>query len=805
MRTANNTYTVENLVAKYRNFVKENCPKQLVSCVANDKFVEDEVPNESFSKEVLILSLYKSVAGENANEFVVKAIEEYVSDYKKYYESAFTEEEFSFLAMNFSGFMDCIIKSFPDVFSVQSRLDLVKSYLSPEDGAKVYLANTGFDVACQYANCRISGFFDSEECLMRWAIGQIYLFSKGIQSDIQSAVFYESTGYSVSLPEDDSVNYVVYGAHEDTTFDDILALYKTLSPKGKMLAFVDKTNMHGRNEKYREFRKVLVKEKALSSIIAYRDVIPFTEAETNNILLVIEKKGNDTVDMVSLSTNRQMSVNSNSLTPDCLWPSFYMTTRPKVGIPLSQLAYCPSRKEDFAKFKEQIGGRFQYEEYADGTERLVLPEWMLNLSIPTAIDLGIDFKDANLCDKELFKVSESSFDFWRGRIRVVEQPCVLIAAEYDSPHKLHVGYYDKVTDRGFARTHGMPCLFPKEGIDVRYLAAILLMPEIRDQIMSINDGGHLFDSDFSLMLDLIIVPEHNEMERLSFLAEAYYNALVSSQQEMKQEKKQYTKSIRMRKHALTQTLSSIEAMFYALNSYRIRKEGNIADGDIISRVKGTTVREAFEFLSKNIEDMMPALEHIAEIDYSFNQPEWIDPEKFIEGYITKNENGWLNFKPVITWENGHNLAKKELKDPFSGEIILKEGDALNLFSFPKDALNRIFDNVISNAQAHGFTTPERKDYQLRFSWHTDGIALIIEIENNGTPIPADREASSLLEYGVSTALHQAGHNGIGCNEIDDIMQRYDGHVKIVSSPDKDFTVKYVLTFNRTNTIGTYNL
>ena len=27
MQTANNNFTVEALVAKYRNFVKENCPK----------------------------------------------------------------------------------------------------------------------------------------------------------------------------------------------------------------------------------------------------------------------------------------------------------------------------------------------------------------------------------------------------------------------------------------------------------------------------------------------------------------------------------------------------------------------------------------------------------------------------------------------------------------------------------------------------------------------------------------------------------------------------------------------------------
>lgn len=94
---------------------------------------------------------------------------------------------------------------------------------------------------------------------------------------------------------------------------------------------------------------------------------------------------------------------------------------------------------------------------------------------------------------------------------------------------------------------------------------------------------------------------------------------------------------------------------------------------------------------------------------------------------------------------------------------------------------------------------------MKFSWHTTGTSLIIEVENNGTPIPDDRDTASLLEYGVSTVLHHNGHNGIGCNEIDDIMQRYDGSVEIVSSPQSEFTVKYILTFNRTNIRGIHNV
>ena len=190
---------------------------------------------------------------------------------------------------------------------------------------------------------------------------------------------------------------------------------------------------------------------------------------------------------------------------------------------------------------------------------------------------------------------------------------------------------------------------------------------------------------------------------------------------------------------------------------------------------------------------MPVLEHVADVEYSFSKPESIDPEEFIECYIEKEEKNWLNFKPVVLWKKGNNRAKQDIKNEKG--LVCEMGKALNKFEFPKDALERIFGNILSNAKAYAFTDEYRDDYKLKFSWHTDGLSLIIEIENNGTPIPGDLDAAALMEYGVSTALHQDGHNGIGCNEINDIMARYNGCAEIVSTPQEEYTVKYVLTFN----------
>lgn len=329
---------------------------------------------------------------------------------------------------------------------------------------------------------------------------------------------------------------------------------------------------------------------------------------------------------------------------------------------------------------------------------------------------------------------------------------------------------------------------PNDGVSIYALVAILKMPIVYNQIISYERFG------LSEYLENIKVPFDkwlidDEVSRL-INEERTTLTLTKTNEDIK-------KSVRMRKHALTQSMSSLQAMFNALNAYRIRKDGKITDNEIISRVKGTTVNEAFEYLSRNIKGIMPVLEHIADVEYSFGDPEWIEPEEFIGNYISKNEKGWITFTPIVTWGEGDNKAKDNIIEPSTGMILLKKGEAFSQFLFPKAALEKILDNIVSNAQSHGFNK-SRNDYHIKFSWYAEDKAIKLLVENNGSAIPDDREPASLLEYGVSTALHSDGHNGIGCNEIDDIMHRYDGKVEILSSPQEEYTVKYILTFYHSN-------
>ena len=813
MRTVNNNFTVENLVAKYRNYVKEHCPQIVDGSEWQDKngewhFEEISTPIHDAADEQLLITIYTRVKGSDADERVLSSLKEFADDY---YRDALTEDEIAFLCNHFS---EVVSYEFSDkkwigTFSnyprpIPERLEFVKEMVKPVHGSSIYVADSGIgDIASLYRECFVYGYSgfsgNGEFGNVAWALGQIRLCLSGIESHIEPWSDRREDGI-LSLPHSGTMDVVIYGVMQHSELEDFEALYNLLKPTGKMLLFLRENEVLGRTLHY-DFFKRIISDGSIARIVSiiedWKDGWGFNR---NAIWIVVDKSNNGDVRIVDKNANA-ISISSNQLDADILWPSYYLTKRPQTGIPLSDLVYSSNKLDDKKEFKELFHGKYEYETH-NGTERIVLPEKILKMPIPTTSDLSSEYKDANLCAKQLHTVSDPIFDEYRGQIRLIKKPCVLVVGNQANEKKMAIGYVTTVPKGRMARYEAWACLFPKEGIDVRYVSAVLLMPSVRNQILSICDK--VGNWNLPLILDKIIVPNHTDKERLAFLAETNYDALLSSLETQKQETEYYKKSIRLRKHALTQSLSSIEAMFYTLNSYR-EKHGVFHNEDVISRVKKTTVQEAFEFIAQCLKDMMPALEHIASVEYSFGKSEWIDPEIFIENYIKKNEKGWLNFKPITTWKQGHNLSTTDIKDSSSGEIIIRKGDSLNLFLFPQKALERIFKNIISNARAHAFIDKSRNDYQLRFSWYMDGFSLIIEIDNNGSPIPNDRDTDSLLEYGVSTDLHNDGHNGIGCNEIDDIMQRYEGKVKIVSSPNDEFPVKYILTFNRSNNIRTLNL
>lgn len=793
MQTVNNNFTVEALVAKYRNFVDEHCPK---SCEF-DGVHEFDMPYNDEAEEQLLATLYKRVAGENADQAILEALSKYVADF---YVDALKETELVFLANHFSevseSIFDCLYHNLRTTldFSLEKPSKVAYDTLTTAKigtGKTIFIANSGFgDIAMLFPGCTIKGYSSEEEICKNkvWALGQIRLFAAGIKSEIKQ--YSKDTENSQYMAD---IDIAIFGATENSSCIKAEMLFTFMPQNSESMLFMNKREAVDLS--LANFTTKLAKDKQIYSIVSLKETEETQARSTEKrIFLHVNKAVNSSICIKNAVTGKETKISPDLLNPEILWPSYYLTAKPKEGMSLSEIVSFQDLKP---KNKEDIV--FKKTRFNDEKECI---EWILsdkekNILVVAPTNLSTRYEDAKLCKENLHPAGTPLFEKQLGLLSNIMQPCVLLFGRKD---KLVAGYIKDLPTEGIVAYWLFACLVPKEGIDVRYVAALLLTPEVRNQIISICEGE--VDAQlFPLIMDKIIVPNHTDLERATFLSEANYNAFESSRKELEQEHESYIKAVRMRKHALTQSASAIEATFYALNAYRERQNGTISDNERISRIKQTTVKDAFEYLSMATKDLLVKLDHIADVEYTFTKPEWINPEEFVESYIQKHENGWVNFKPVVKWAKGHNLADKDLTD-LSGETILHKGEPIYTMMFPRDALKQILDNIVSNAISHGFIDKSYHNYQLRFSWETDGTALKMCVENNGAPIPSDRSTSSLLEYGVSTSLNSNGHHGIGCNEIDSIMRKYDGKIELVSSPDDEFRVKYILTFNRTNILKT---
>ena len=730
MCTANSTFTVEALVAKYRDYVMEHCPK-------SDRGTSIS-PNGN-ADEQLLATLYSIVAGSNADAQVESALSGYS---QKFMEAALEREELAFLCEHFKEFVAYEFSNRDSslYWDIPSQIyDIVKNLVQPNPGQTIFIADAGYgDIASLFPGCTVKGFtgIDNQEI---WALGQIRLYAAGVMSEIVCGSLDDCNH---ALQREWSVDVVVYGTIwlDESKNRDLQSLYSLLKEDGKMFMCVARELLVGK-EYGLELRQQLVNDKNIQEIISFENDelndTCYDMLSDNYILLCIEKSLNERVYLKDLKKQTSKVINSDLLDPEILWPSYYDAIRPQNGVPLSKIV---------TALKEETLGERQIRLISQGNSQ---SDDRDDMPLVLSNALGDTYMEANLRDKQLNNVSESPFTAMKWIAGYTNEPSVFITGNAD---KLKVGYSTEIGDEGLAY-YGCYCLIPKDGIDIRYVAALLFDKEVNNQFMAIF--GDAWDDDFSLVLDKISVPNHNVEERLTYLAEANYKALISSQEKLRQETELHKKAMRMHKHVLTQPLSAARSMFNALNAYRERQNGNISNHEVMSQITGITVQEAFDFISKNFRDGMVKLEHIAEIDYSFEEPEWIVPDEFIENYIAKKRSEWQNFKPFH--EN-----KKEKDNP-------------KKFLFPKDALERIFNEIIANAQAHGFTDRTRKDYLVKFSWYAAGLSLVIEIENNGVSMPKDIN-----------------------HDISDIMQRYSGTVKVEPSPDENFIVKYVLTFTFTD-------
>ena len=385
--------------------------------------------------------------------------------------------------------------------------------------------------------------------------------------------------------------------------------------------------------------KMLVEKKCIYSIVSFEDTNLLTGTTQTTICVRENKSTSDVVCIKNNATGEQMQLSANMLDPTILWPSYYLTAKPKEGISLSEIvSFLDLRlweEEDFV---------FTFN---DEKEKWILSDKEKTIPVIVPINLSSGYEDAELYEAQLKQAGDPMFENFLGWLGKISLPCVFC---YGRKDKFVAGYIRKIPSEGIVAYSQLVCLVPKKGIDVRYVAALLLTPEVRNQIISICEGE--VDAQlFPLIMDKIIVPNHTDLERATFLSEANYKAIGSSKEKMEdrlnEKKAEYINEVRMRKHDmrphLRQMASSERLMLHYLDNIN-----DIEDLKKLLKKQISTSHNALQSLSELVE-------HLSN-EERFGEPECVNLNDYFHN-IEKNSE--VNFTIKVSCEKA--LAQREKK------------------------------------------------------------------------------------------------------------------------------------------------
>ena len=304
----------------------------------------------------------------------------------------------------------------------------------------------------------------------------------------------------------------------------------------------------------------------------------------------------------------------------------------------------------------------------------------------------------------------------------------------------------------------------------------------------------------------ILVPSLIEQQE-ELCKEDTRESLTESDRKILESYEDFRKDVHMKKHAIGQTLANFKNWWKLL--YQVRNSGNgiIDENAVIGRIHKVSVKEIFENLESSVSKLTTQLNKF-DTGYGLVKEEFALTE-FIEKYIQENRSPLFRFEyneaehrssediPEIDFD-------QELNGKLTGKFILKKGDPLEYVKFPKRALTQIFDNIVSNACAHGFVGREEAINIIKIEIDNVGSDYIVSVSNNGEPLDTGMKCEEITIYG-QTSGDTNKHFGIGGYEIKRLMEEFGDSLEIFSEPNAEFTVTYKLIFHDTNITSSFTL
>lgn len=769
-----------------------------------NRYMRFTSPGNIFSQNGLglLVEAYRIAAGNCAKPDVLNILNEY-----EFEKDRLSQEELNFLSKHLNEVFALVV--FPDS-SIAHPLngfvqphevtDFMCKIASFPENVTVYNPFAGAD---SYAVALPNHVVGEEINRTIWALGQIRLYANlaDKRADITLGDSFESIKSNEKFKA--IITSPVYLMEEGHEISDVVRmLYGKLEDGGKLACIVSANFLFRKHNKVRTLRETLIKDKAISTIVMLPSNI-FTGSSIAQAAIVLTKgiKNEEihfgdasghtrfaksiyretTFDLESFieafeadivdtqegyepcEDQTGIAVPYDKLVGSDLTPSIYLAPKPENGVPLSYLA---------EEVLELRGKDISAEYFLTGS------------SIPAAMH------------RKPFvpvKVEDGKVSTAKKYVQVPENSVILAIVSGNLRTVYTEGFTGKIAfPAGFIKV-----LKPINGISAKYLAAVLSTRIVADQIKA-QTVGLTIPRLNKLDLSQIHVPIHGTVEeREQLIAEVLSSEISDLESELQVTLDNQKREVRSTRHAMIQTLSALSSNWEQLKMFAELHDGGFKLSDTVGRINPISVKDLMGSIGYAMSTLQRQVESLR-----FEKPDWgkdaeINPYKFINDYIATHSS------PSVRMVNigNDNVVDFSYFDDEIGDTKYEHSDAAEIFYAPVRLLERIFNNIVANAKAHGFTA-ESTNNEIRFDWKSEDAGIVITIANNGKPLKEGVSGDDVLMSGFTTALNENAsdgtlHSGQGGFEIKSLMEGL-GTVEVISQPDAEFPVIYKLTFEKTN-------
>lgn len=402
---------------------------------------------------------------------------------------------------------------------------------------------------------------------------------------------------------------------------------------------------------------------------------------------------------------------------------------PKLYTQLQEVAF-PEGYEivDFRDILEQCPTQKQY--YAEDGYIAKIPQ------------LSTDSFD---CER---KVEDFEYFISVDNVVKVEEPVILISRIREAKPTYCIASPEKPL---FVHSNVIPFRIKK---DCEWVEPHYLCFELSNRVKNIFFGTTIASLSVNRLLNVRLgFPSRSfdEQERL-FDTASYQRKLAKAKEMGLQEvieklKAEYMNEVRARRHDMSPHIGVLDMIECKLRQY-------VSQIDMGEDMFGKMIR-ALDYYRVALDELKKIVDVLSQ-ENEFGKSEVIDLNAYFQDRLN-NSSGY-----AIEYTCDSYVVEEELiEDPW-------------LVNVDSRYFARVVNNIITNAEKHGFVDSERKDYKLdiRLGLNDDRTMYQIDFANNGTPLPIGLDK---ISYGIrgEKAGHTAG-SGIGGHIVKSFVENYNG-------------------------------